>query len=283
MNSKASDMTCVYVESNDCKDGKANESYYDTTSKKVITCSSSKCLLSSASGYYIDYGSNDNKTYLITCSNSSCTTEDHSSAGGGVEFFLNAGPDKSSKPIIYFNGTNFSPISGDTTGVYKDNGSTSNNVITCQSVTKCSSNTYESGIFISSAHIQYNTKNSEPLIECSSSGCNPKNLDNVGTGNYTNNAYFVDRLTSKLIQCDVSSSIACSVINREISNKYYLDYTTYSSSCDSNGLFTNSKTKSSYCALNVIYCNSSSICKSQAISSESQFIDGDDSVNINLW
>ncbi|OUM59858.1 hypothetical protein PIROE2DRAFT_14524, partial [Piromyces sp. E2] len=305
-NLKASDMNCIFNVKTACTKGDANKSYYDVGSKKVINCTSNKCTLSSTTGYYIDSGTD---THLITCNNGSCTTEDHSS--NGPEFFINAGLEKATKPIIYFDGTTLKTISGDTTGVYFDSATVStsgdsySNVILCQNSSKCTSTTFDSGIFLSSAHITDSTNNEASLIECSSSGCKELEFTADISGD-NDNIYFIDGITSKLIQCTLDSgsggsggggrkrsltfiknkhsrattiSAECSIYDKESSGKYYLDYASAhtSTSCDTDSLFENSENEKSFCSNKVISCNSNSKCTSILISSDSQFIDGDSS------
>ncbi|KAG4098177.1 hypothetical protein H8356DRAFT_1424886 [Neocallimastix lanati (nom. inval.)] len=266
-NSIASGISCIINDNNNCKKGEANESYYDNYSKRVINCSASKCLPSSVTGYYIDYGTDPSKmNYLITCINNSCTTELHS--GTEVEFYLD-GLDKTSQPIIYFDGK-FSKIPGNVSGVYLDSETKSgSNLIVCESTTKCVSLSYNEGIFLNAANLLDKTKSSEQLIVCSSTGCIGKEISSTDTNNHAN--YFVDGLTKKLIQCSGTTDVSCEIVMNNISNKYYLDYATPSSSCSMG---------SSFCSANVIYCNNSSRCVSSLITSESYFIDGDSAENL---
>jgi len=287
INSKASDLSCIYNNFNGkCGAGEPNKSYYDTTSQKVINCiNNNKCSLTSASGYYIDSGSDDpstNKiTYLITCANSICkTNNDHN----GKEYYINAGLDKTAKPIIYFDGDSFNTISGNTVGAFLDSATKSSsyykNVIVCQTTIKCSSVSFDSGILLNAGFSQ---ANDPQLIECKSSGCEEKLVTGEMHGDYADYIYFIDELTKKLIQCDLinaSSSNPCIISNKNTSNKFYLDYAAYSLSpkCnDTTHVFTNIEDDTTFCSVNIISCDSSSTCTSKFISSESQFIDGEKS------
>jgi len=99
-NSKASGLKCAYSLATSCKDAVASNTYYDTFSKKVISCSGSKCTLTSGTGYYIDYGdySSDKDLYIIKCTNNSCETIKNEDSF--KKYYLNSGLDKSSNPII---------------------------------------------------------------------------------------------------------------------------------------------------------------------------------------
>jgi len=320
-NSKATSMSCVYSKGGKCQKGESNKSYFDSYTNKVIICSNNKCTLSSSSGYYINYGisDNDNKiTNLVTCNNNSCSTEDLSKStsesggsGGGStgsgsgentrrsegrrkrenkyessKFYINSGPDKSSKPIIYFGAdSKLKTISGEISGVFLDTGTLTSpsseytsNVIVCSSSNKCTSVKYESGIFLNAAkkHKGIKDENEAQLIECSATGCKSITIESEeegssGSGDQSSNLYYLDGLTKKLIQCSGTTSVECSLYDKSTSGKYYLDYSTESSSEECPGEF---------CSLNVISCNSSSHCSSTLISTDSQFIDGDTDENI---
>jgi len=281
-------MTCVYALASKCVEGKPNESYFDTFQKKVINCSSSKCTLTTTTGYYIDYGTDSSAlNYLITCSNNSCSTE-KSTSTTVTEFYINAGLDRSSKPVIYFNKSKYATIGGNPSGVFLDSDTVTGtstpsvytNVIVCSSTTKCSSVVHESGIFLNAGNIHDSAKNAAQLIQCSSTGCEELALANNDlTGDNSDNFYYIDGLTRKLIQCTGGAPV-CSIYSKDTSGKYYLDYSTSSSSvkCTAN-LFGVSGTQG-FCSLNIISCDSSSYCTSTLITTDSQFLDGDTSANI---
>ncbi|ORX85797.1 hypothetical protein BCR32DRAFT_303912 [Anaeromyces robustus] len=284
-NSKSSDLTCAYNSGDVCGAGITNKSYYDTTSKKIINCSTNKCNLSSVTGYYIDYGSSNTINYLITCSNSSCITEKHT--GTAVEFYINSGLDKSTQPIIYYNGAAFSSIIGNPIGVYLDSSTLSgarySNIIICSSTTKCLSTANDSAIFLNSANILDSAKSPAPLIKCISSGCTEVLFTTAITGDNSNNAYYIDGITKNLIQCVITPSplsVSCDIYNKNTSNKYYLDYSTSSSSTSCVSSVFGATSSTGFCSLNIISCDSSSLCKSSAIYTESQFLDGDSSTNL---
>ncbi|KAG4098171.1 hypothetical protein H8356DRAFT_1673871 [Neocallimastix lanati (nom. inval.)] len=303
-NSQAKTLSCAYLKcdtssSCTCAVGGPNQSYFDNFTKKVINCSSSKCTLSTVAGYYIDYGSENSNQYknLITCSDNKCNSEPVNASE--TQFYLNAGLNKSSYPIIYFDTSNFlsAIASSDTSKVFVDtatkSGDNYKNIIVCSSTTKCSSVTYESGIFLNGDQEILGTSSQNKanlLIECSSTGCSVKKVEDE-TGDNSDNLYYVDGLSSKLIQCVVdsgSSSITCSIYTGTTAGKYYLDYASPSSSnkcSDANapGVFgptdgTNSA--KGFCSLNIISCDKSQLCTSKIISTNSQYIDGDKDTNL---
>ncbi|OUM59855.1 hypothetical protein PIROE2DRAFT_14521 [Piromyces sp. E2] len=305
INTKASGLDCAYMKITSskatCANGVANQSYYDSTSKKVINCSSSKCTTTAAVGYYRDYASYEDgeNEFIIYCDGSTCTKLDQYSkkTDPTVEFYLNAGLDKSSKPIIFGNKATYSTIAGDTTVAYLDystlTGDYYKNLIICSSATKCTSEEHNSGIFLTHSSLAA-AGNIQQLIECSSSGC--KELEDAsikaykgGANSFSENLYFIDELSKKLIKCSASPTLACIVYNDSL-NKYYLDYSTHSSSelCDSSATLPNYPTynisvdsdKVSYCAVNIISCDSTSKCKSTLIVNESNYLDGDNPVSI---
>jgi len=282
INTKASDLTCAYIKretSFECGSANENESYIDDSSKKVINCSSKKCSLTSAAGYYIDYGAVDK---IIFCSGNSCTNDINLNSPATDRFYLNAGLDKSINPIIKYDnnktsGQKLSPISGNTEQAFLDystvidpssTGSLSyRNLITCSSYKKCSSASYDSGIFLSST--------STILIKCESSGCSELNTEdsaNTNKGSKNAKSYYIDALSKKLIVCDNNSK--CSLLD-DSSNKFYLDYSTKSTSTDKSC----GTGKVSFCSTNIISCDSSSQCISKAIVNESYFIDGETAVS----
>jgi len=298
-NSKASGLACAYSLATDCKTAESGKTYYDSFSEKVISCSGSKCTLTSGSGYYIDYGivdnSNSKYTNLIKCTNNSCKSINNDSLSTDLkEYYINAGLDKSSNPIIKFDTTDkYKSIPGNTSGVYLDydtlvSENICTNIIVCSSTTKCTSVAYDSGIFL-------NAGDGDPLIKCSSTGCQ----EYVDKANYTGanskNLYYVDGLTKKLIKCistttsstprkrASTTTVTCEISNENTSGKYYLDYSTESTSskCNSDHIFNgNGNSVLGFCSLNVISCNASSYCSSSLISTNSQFIDGDTDKNL---
>ncbi|ORX44895.1 scaffoldin [Piromyces finnis] len=312
INSKATSLLCAYIlatggESTafECKNGTANKSYFDNTSNKVFSCSSSRCsLISAIAGYYVDSGeySTEGKT-IINCNENPCKIE-KPDGNVIVEFYLNSGSDKSSNPIIYYNKEGgYKTITGDTTVAYLDYGTKDdsvedaviyNNVIICSSTTKCSSVAYKSGIFLSpanSANVNDSTNISQ-LIECNSSGC--AELDDTEImeyiGSNSENSFYIDEISKNLISCMVdnidnnSKVLKCRISNKEISNKYYLDYSTFSLSenCDTEShiMTIEAAEKTSFCGINIISCDSLSKCKSSNISEDSNFIDGDTGNNL---
>jgi hypothetical protein len=308
INSKATGLKCAYLECDTsectCKEAKAKESYYDNTSERVINCSSNRCSLTSVAGYYIDYGVDD-LNYLIKCSDNKCTSTEHpgDSSNYKTEFYINAGLDKSTKPIIYFDNAQSSPkfseISPkDTNGVFLDSDTISGeyykNVIVCSSTTKCSSVTMESGMYLNADPTASTSSLTIPqLVQCTSTGCKGYTLlDEYDTNANSKNLYFIDGLTSKLIQCIYDSSATkCSLYTNDTAGKYYLDYASESTAttCPENEAVTptapsttppSNKYKKGFCSLSIISCNKSQICSSHIISTNSQFIDGDSYENI---
>jgi len=315
INSKATGLTCAYLvcktgDGCTCKTADAKKSYYDNTSERVINCSSNRCSLTSVAGYYIDYGTaksttgsttppGDAPTFLITCKNNNCKSKEVSSSG----FYLNTGLDKSTAPIIYSNidaqsGTSvLTTISPkDTNGVFLDSDTISGeyykNVIVCSSTTKCSSVTMESGMYLNANPTASTSSLTIPqLVQCTSTGCKGYTLldkyDNVNS----QNLYFIDGLTSKLIQCIYDSSATdlkttCSMYTNDTAGKYYLDYASESTTCPEKEAVTGSAVtpppnnyKKGFCSLSIISCNKSQICTSHIISTNSQFIDGDSYVS----
>jgi len=307
INSKATGLKCAYLECDTsectCKEAKAKESYYDNTSERVINCSSNRCSLTSVAGYYIDYGVDD-LNYLIKCSDNKCTSTEHpgDSSNYKTEFYINAGLDKSTKPIIYFDNAQSSPkfseISPkDTNGVFLDSDTISGeyykNVIVCSSTTKCSSVTMESGMYLNADPTASTSSLTIPqLVQCTSTGCKGYTLlDEYDTNANLKNLYFIDGLTSKLIQCIYDSSATkCSLYTNDTAGKYYLDYASESTAttCPENEAVTptapsttppSNKYKKGFCSLSIISCNKSQICSSHIISTNSQFVDGDSYVS----
>ena len=285
INSKATGLQCAYVFSGssslNCNTASANLSYYDDFSKKVINCSSKKCSLTAATGYYINYYEYDSGKInrIITCNNNLCKPYPESSSKA---FYLNAGLEKSTKPIIKFDGDNFSIITGDTEKAFLDKSTliessdpfTYTNLITCSSDKKCSSESYDSGVFLSSVETE--------LIKCEASGCTTFDVTSEGTnllGNNNSNLYYIDALSKKLIYCDCKPTLGKCNLSDESANKYYLDYNTISSStagfCGNSG--------ESFCSTNIISCDSSLKCISKAITSNSNFIDGETVVSFYLY
>jgi len=302
INSKATGLDCAYVlvksgKEFTCTNGVQNQSYFDQTSKKVINCSSNKCTLTSAAGYYLDYAqyTDEKIDFIIHCDGNKCTKSNKYSekTTPTVEFYLNAGLDKSSNPIIFGDKTKYITISGDTTVAYLDYSTLSgessySNLIICTTSNKCSSVSFNSGIFLSSANVNKDDNNViiiNQLIECSSSGCTELEDDTIKDyqGSNSNYIYYIDELSKKLIRCG-GTTFACELYT-DTSNKYYLDYSTPSSSelClhdissnISEYVLSNGK---SYCGINIISCDSSSKCNFSLIVNESNFIDGDDPVS----
>ena len=319
INSKAEKLNCAFIKyssssssgssgssgSYSCETGESTKSYYDNAFKKVINCSSSKCTLTSAAGYYVNYV--DSNSYIY-CDGNTCTPKMVESSE--KVFYLNAGLDKSSNPIIYCDGTvstgkKCKTIVGDTTVAYLEgeaNGSDYySSLIICTSSTKCTSVVYDSGIFLSSEYAE------NKLIECSSSGCTELiDATLIGyKGENSNYIYYIDELSKKLIRCisatgtgtgtgSGTKTLTCELYT-DTSNKYYLDYSTLSlelckiSSSSSgggggSGGGSGSRRKRTdtiidICGINIISCDSSSKCKSSLIVNESNFIDGDKSVS----
>ncbi|ORX44894.1 scaffoldin [Piromyces finnis] len=309
INSKAASLSCAYIlvaATFKCKNGSSTQSFFDTTSKKVFSCSSSRCTsTTSAAGYYVDYadyGDDFKGLRLINCNGNSCevNTITDEEDNRKIEFYLNSGSDKSSMPIIYFDKEKYKTITGDTTVAYLDNGTYRdnyyNNLIICTSITKCSSVAHDSGIFLSpanSASVNDST-NINQLIECSSSGC--AELDDTEImeyiGSNSENSFYIDEISKNLISCmvdnidDDNKVLKCRISNKEISNKYYLDYSTFSLSenCDTvkhiMTIETDEESFWTFCGINIISCDSLSKCKSSNISEDSNFIDGDTGNNL---
>jgi len=290
INSKATGLLCAYILDSKCKTALANESYYDTFSEKVIKCSSNKCSLTSENGYYVDSGKYTNQgKYLITCKNNVCKSEEYT--GNNVHFLLNAGMEKSSKPIIYFDTNSYKAIPGDPSVAYLDYSIYSatdpstitdiitTNLIVCFSENSCSSKSYNSGVFLSSAK-SLSDSNQKQLIQCDTNGC--KEMDDSTIENYkgtnSDNIYYIDELSKKLISC-TTGSLSCEISSKDTSNKFYLDYSTLASStlCSTNNKISGGS--ESFCSTNIISCDSSSKCKSISVVSDSNFIDGDTNVN----
>jgi len=285
-NSKYNDGGCIIVDTGDksaCVAITAGKSYYDTSSKKVVNCSTtSKCTLSATTGYYIDSGTKGTTSvgeYLIKCINNSCETNkyDPSQPNPNPEFYINASLEKSSLPLIYHaksTGT-YELKAGDPSLAYLDyssislSSSTYTNLITCQSTTKCTSTTYTSGVFLGPATKLGDTINLPLLIECSTSGCNKLDLG-TGTTN-SNNEFYIDELSKKLIKCISVGSKSCDFY--DAAGKYFMNYAT-KVEVDPGTI------SEAICTSNIISCDSSSKCTSMVISSDSNFIDGDTSQNL---
>jgi len=287
-NSKYTDRTCVLADLTDsactCKSITAGNSYYDTSSEKVVNCSTNtKCTLTSTTGHYIDSGTGTANSHLITCINNKCSTAVASSSK--AEFYINSGLDKSSNPLIYIKtGSTYSTYAGNPTLAYLDFSSASTgdyftNIITCQSATKCTSAPYTTGIFLGPAKTMGDSVNFPQLIKCSSNGCkgligdsngSPKLLDL--TGSNSDNMYFIDELSKKLIQCK-GSTLSCELFNNDTAGKFYMNYDTqFDCGSSFNGI--------AFCTSSIISCNSSSKCTSTTISLDSNYIDGDTSTNL---
>lgn len=286
-NTKYKDPTCAFVDmssSTNCK-GAASQTFFDETSKKVIFCTANKCTLTAAAGHYINYGIVNSSNYekRISCNGNTCEVIDKSAR----EFFINSGVDKSTKPIIYSDGTTYKTIIGDTSVVFYDTateilGSTAktySNLIICQSTTKCTSTLRDNGIYLSPSNV-VNDSTIQQIIKCSSSGCSELDVTTI-YGNVSNVVYFVDGLSSKLIQCK-DTSITCNLYNKDTSGKFYLDYATTLASSTTTGFGAANSGSLNVGVTNIISCDSSSICTSSTITSESQFIDGHSSLNLIL-
>ncbi|ORY58926.1 scaffoldin, partial [Neocallimastix californiae] len=303
INSKATSLKCAYTIGIACQEAFQGKTYYDTSSAKVIVCpNSNRCTLTANNGYYIDYGSVDsgttpptNPTYLIKCTDNTCDNSKKATSGV-IEFYLNAGLDKSTNPIIYSDGTKYEAIEGNTSAVFVDSNSviddtasllTYTNIIVCSTKTKCSSVAYNSdlGIYLNAGNSQDSTKTKAQLIQCDSTGCIEKELSDVTeAGTNSEVIYYVDKLSSKLIECKGSSGVTCAITTTDTSGKYYLDYAKASPStmCINNNNTFGPNSAAGFCSLNIISCNSSQICTSNAISKNSQFLDGDTSKGNNL-
>jgi hypothetical protein len=280
INSKATTLVCAYTDGLSCKTADQGKTYYDTSSAKVIVCpNSNRCTLTANNGYYIDYGATSSDK-LIKCTDNTCSPV---SINTKTEFYLNAGLDKSTNPIIYGDTSQYTTIEGNTSAVFVDSNSDSDktvatstytNIIVCSTKTKCSSVAYNSdlGIYLNADP----TSGKAQLIQCDSTGCIEKMLNDVlASGSNSSTIYYVDKLSSKLIECKNSSGVTCTITTTDTSGKYYLDYAKASPSTNCPKTTGATPAIIGFCSLNIISCNSSQICTSNTISKNSQFLDGD--------
>eukprot|EP00833_Pecoramyces_ruminatium_P004338 jgi/Orpsp1_1/1178370/evm.model.c7180000065017.1 len=183
----------------------------------IVTCGNNKLckiIVPNSGNYYIDHSSSG----LIFCSGDNtikCTLNSPGANSSSIiGYFLNSGPDKSSKPIIYCDTSSCNALSTNKNTYYINSGSKTPNVdslIYCSnsgcSATKTEGGQYYVGI----------ADNEIVLILCNDNGCS-KTTTTTDKGYYKNSG--VNSNVQPLIYCNNSSSCESITI---IEPGYYID------------------------------------------------------------
>jgi len=186
---------------------------YLTSDSTIATCNQMNpimdctMIISSMDGYYVN---SEKSNHIIHCNNNVCTS---TSAKDG--YYLNAGPDKHSNPLIYCKSSSgCTTIDNDDYNYYINAGvskANTDSIIYCSNANCSIMATTDGQYFVG-------IKDDKPiLISCTSGGCNLLSSAS-NKGYYKNSGY--NNLTYPLIYCSSSSTCAPYTIKEP---GYYVD------------------------------------------------------------